>query len=97
MQIQELKNEQAKKKAIIDQLSTPMAGTSLTNFLSGGVGNNMANNIDQALLGSVLGTNYGDYPKEDAAIQTTTIELTKSDVKALDKKQIDLLKKFYGL
>ena len=97
LQIQELKNEQAKKKAIIDQLSTPMAGTSLTNFLSGGVGNNMANNIDQAILGSVLGTNYGDYPKEDAAIQPTTIELTKSDVKALDKKQIDLLKKFYGL
>ena len=52
--IQELKNEQAKKKAIIDQLSTPMAGTSLTNFLAGGSGNRLKNSMDNLVVDSVL-------------------------------------------
>ena len=54
LSIQELENEQAKKKAIIDQLSTPMAGTSLTNFLAGGPGNRLKNSMDNLVVDSVL-------------------------------------------
>ena len=52
--IQELKNEQAKKKAIIDQLSTPMAGASLTKFLAGGPGNRLMNSMGDLTVDSVL-------------------------------------------
>ena len=96
LSVQELKNEQAKKTAILNQLATPMAGSSLTSFLSGGVGNNMANSIEQMVIGSVRGANYGDYPETGAAIQPTTLESTQSTVKALPQKEIDLLKKYYG-
>lgn len=96
LSVQELKNEQAKKTAILNQLATPMAGSSLTSFLSGGVGNSMANSVEQMVQGAVLGANYGDYPETGAAIQPTTLESTQSTVKALPQKEIDLLKKYYG-
>jgi hypothetical protein len=95
--IQELKNEQAKKKAIIDQLSTPMAGTALTNFLTGGVGNNMANSIERMGQGSVLGTNFGDYPKEATSIEPAKVKFTDSEGKAFSQKEIESLQKYFGI
>jgi len=88
LQIQELKNEQAKKKAIIDQLSTPMAGASLTKFLSGGVGNNMADSIENSVLGSVLGSDFGYYPSQSSKsgpVQSVDLESLKKIVSSLPK------------
>ena len=75
--IQELKNEQAKKKAIIDQLSTPMAGTSLTNFLAGGSGNRLKNSMDNLVVDSVLKNSLtmpssGDTSSSESATVGTT-------------------------
>ena len=97
LSVQELKNEQAKKTAILNQLATPMAGSSLTSFLSGGVGNNMANSIEQMVMGSVRGANYGDYPKEDIGIEPAKVQLTDSSIKALSKKDIESLQKYFGI
>lgn len=75
--IQELKNEQAKKKAIIDQLSTPMAGTSLMNFLAGGSGNRLKNSMDNLVVDSVLKNSLtmpssGDTSSSESATVGTT-------------------------
>ncbi len=88
LQIQDLKNEQAKKKAIIDQLSTPMAGTSLTQFLSGGVGNKMADSAENSVLGSVLGSDFGYYPSQSSksgSVQSVDLESLKKYVSSLSK------------
>tara|TARA_B100001250_G_C19748960_1_gene766751 strand:+ start:279 stop:797 length:519 start_codon:yes stop_codon:yes gene_type:complete len=97
LSVQELKNEQAKKTAILNQLATPMAGTALTNFLSGGVGNNMANSLEQMVQGAVLGANYGDYPKEAIGIEPATVQFGDSEIKALSQKDIELLQQHFGI
>tara|TARA_E500000305_G_C3965686_1_gene209371 strand:+ start:219 stop:737 length:519 start_codon:yes stop_codon:yes gene_type:complete len=96
LQIQELKNEQAKKKAIIDQLSTPMAGTSLTKFLSGGVGNTMADSLENSTMGSVLGSDFSYYPSQSnksESVKSVDLESIKKLVSALpEADQSRLLK-----
>jgi len=78
--IQELKNEQAKKKAIIDQLSTPMAGASLTKFLAGGPGNRLKNSVDNVFVDSVL-QNSLTMPSsgDDSSSGSTTVGTTDMD------------------
>ena len=100
--IQELKNEQAKKKAIIDQLSTPMAGASLTKFLAGGPGNRLMNsmndlNVDSVLKNSLTMPSSGDTSSsESAKVGTTDLTdfikqeyetITNSSLSDRDKKK----------
>ena len=85
--IQELKNEQAKKQAILNQLGgTTMAGTALTQFLGGGGGG-----FD---IGSMLG-NIGDTSSQlqASAISAQPDQILEDYLKLPDEGKAKLLKR----
>ena len=85
--IQELKNEQAKKQSILNQLGgTTMAGTALTQFLGGGGGG-----FD---IGSMLG-NIGDTSSQSqvSAISAQPDQIVEDFLKLPDEGKARLLKR----
>jgi len=89
--IQELKNEQAKKQAILNQLGgTTMAGTALTQFLGGGGGG-----FD---IGSMLG-NIGDTSSQSqaSAISSQPDQIVEDFLKLPDEGKAKLLKRYNEL
>ena len=88
--IQELKNEQAKKQAILNQLGgTTMAGTALTQFLAGGGGG-----FD---IGSMLG-NIGNKSSQSqiSAISSQPDQIVEDFLKLPDEGKAKILKRLKG-